>query len=108
MRRAFRPEDSSALAEPEFHRVPVLYLEDEPETARVFETLLRKTEFQPMLAATVAQAEAWMLRRTPAAIVAEVYIGGEPIWQPIRFQSRQQPVIQEISRFVDSRPIAPS
>lgn len=93
---AFRPDDSHALPEPEFHRVPVLYLEDDPESAKVFEALLRKTEFQPILASTVAQAEAWMSRHAPAAIVADVYIGDEPIWQylgRLRELSPQIPII---------------
>jgi len=93
---AFRPEDTPALPEPEFHRAPVLYIEDDPESAMVFEGLLRKTEFQPILAATVAQAEAWMSRHAPAAIVADVYISAEPIWQYIdrlRENSPQIPII---------------
>ena len=77
---AFRPEDSSDLPEPEFHRVPVLYLEDDAETAKIFEFLLRKTEFQPILASTIAQADAWTSRHTPAAIVVDIMIGEEPIW----------------------------
>jgi len=93
---AYRPEDSSALPEPEFHRVPVLYIEDEPESASVFEALLRQTEFQAILAFTVAQAEMWMSRHTPAAIVADVYIASEPIWdyvQRLRASSPHIPLI---------------
>ncbi|MGA3130274.1 MAG: ATP-binding protein [Terracidiphilus sp.] len=92
----FRPEDSSALPEPEFHRLPVLYLEDEPESASVFEALLRKTEFQPILAFTAAQADMWMSRHTPAAIVADVYIATEPSWeylQRLRASSPHTPLI---------------
>lgn len=81
---AFRAEDSYSLPEPEFHRVPVLYLEDDPESANVFECLLRKTEFQPILALTLAQAEMWMSRHVPAAIVADVYIGAEPVWEYLK------------------------
>ena len=86
----------SSLPEPEFHRLPVLYIEDEPETARIFETFLRNTEFQPILASTVAQADAWMARHVPGAIVADVYIGGEPIWdyiQRVRVSSPQIPIV---------------
>jgi signal transduction histidine kinase/CheY-like chemotaxis protein len=93
---AFRPEDASSLPEPEFHRMPVLYIEDEPESAKVFEGLLRKTEFQPILAFTVAQAEMWMSRHAPTAVVADVYIGDEPIWEYIRrlrVSSPQIPII---------------
>jgi CheY-like chemotaxis protein len=90
---AFHPEDSSALPEPEFHRVPVLYLEDEPESASVFEALLRKTEFQPILAFTVAQADMWMSRHTPAAIVADVYVATEPIWEYVQCLRASSPHI---------------
>lgn len=101
---AFKPEDLSGLPEPEFHRVPVLYVEDEPESAEVFEPLLRKTEFQPILAASVSQAEAWMARHMPAAIVADVYIGAEPIWEYVgrlRESSPQIPIIAT-SAYADS------
>jgi signal transduction histidine kinase/CheY-like chemotaxis protein len=93
---AFRPEQGDSLPEPEFHRMPVLYIEDEPETARVFEALLRNTEFQPILASTVAQAQLWMTRHAPGAIVADIYIGADPIWeyiQRVRESSPQIPIV---------------
>src|SRR5579863_595865 len=37
-------EDMASLPAPEFHRTPVLFLEDNPETAHVFEVCLRGTE----------------------------------------------------------------
>jgi signal transduction histidine kinase/CheY-like chemotaxis protein len=77
---AIQPEDSAALPAPEFHRAPVLFLEDNPETAHLFESYLRNSEFQPILAATLAQAETWVGRHEPAAVVADVYIGDEPSW----------------------------
>lgn len=90
---AFRPEHSASLPEPEFHRMPVLYIEDEPETARIFEALLRNTEFQPILASTVAQAQLWMTRHAPGAIVADIYIGAEPTWEYIRHVRETSPQI---------------
>jgi len=81
---AYRPEESPALPEPEFHRMPVLYIEDEPNSAKMFEALLRRSEFQPILAFTMAQAEMWMSRHTPAAIVSDVYLGDEPVWEFMR------------------------
>jgi signal transduction histidine kinase/CheY-like chemotaxis protein len=62
------------LPVPEFHRAPVLLLEDNPETASVFESILRGSEFQPIVAQNVRQAEAWMERHTPAALVSDIYI----------------------------------
>lgn len=73
-------EDSAMLPAPDFHRAPVLFLEDNPETAHVFEMGLRNSEFQPILASTVAQAEVWTARHTPAAVVADLYIGDELAW----------------------------
>ena len=73
-------EESVALPAPEFHRAPVLILEDNLKTASLFESYLRHSEFQPILVTDVAQAEVWIARHTPAAVVADIYMGGEPAW----------------------------
>jgi signal transduction histidine kinase/CheY-like chemotaxis protein len=73
-------EDSADLPVPEFHRVPVLILEDNAETARVIEGFLRGTEFQPILASSVGQAEAWSHRHTPAAVVSDIYLRQDTAW----------------------------
>ena len=65
---------------PDFHRAPVLILEDDRETAHMIATFLRDSEFQPILASTLAQAEVWTARHSPAAVLADVYFGGEPTW----------------------------
>lgn len=72
--------EADSLPAPDFHRAPVLLLEDNPETARIFETYLRNTEFQPILASSVAQAEVWTARHTPVAIVSDVYLGDDTAW----------------------------
>jgi signal transduction histidine kinase/CheY-like chemotaxis protein len=69
------------LPVPEFHRAPVLLLEDNPETSHIFESFLRNTEFQPILTSSVAQAEAWTTRHTPAAVVSDIYLGGDTAWE---------------------------
>ena len=73
-------DEMGALPVPEFHRTPVLILEDDRETARALEAHLRHSEFQPILASTVAQAEVWIARHAPAAAVADVYIGDDLAW----------------------------
>ncbi|HKF50471.1 MAG TPA: ATP-binding protein [Terracidiphilus sp.] len=73
-------EEAAELPAPEFHRTPVLYLEDSEEAAVVFESALRNTEFQPILARSIAQAEAWTARHNPAAVVADIYIGDDTAW----------------------------
>ena len=77
---AAHTEDSSLPAPPEFHRTPILFLEDHQETAHLLESFLRGTEFQPILVSNVAQAEAWTVRHSPAAVVADIYLRGEQFW----------------------------
>jgi len=78
---------------PEFYGTPILFLEDSEETSHLFELYLRDTEFQPILTSTVAQAEAWTARHSPAAVVADVYIGDEQSWNFIaRLQERRREV----------------
>jgi signal transduction histidine kinase/CheY-like chemotaxis protein len=73
-------DDADALPAPEFHRAPVLFLEDDEQTAQIFESYLRNSEFQPILASRVSQAEIWTARHKPAAVIADVYIGDEQSW----------------------------
>lgn len=77
---AVEAESAASLPAPEFHRTPVLYLEDDPDTARVFEAFLRSSEFQPILVSDVSQAEVWTARHTPAAVVSDIYIGDDVAW----------------------------
>jgi signal transduction histidine kinase/DNA-binding response OmpR family regulator len=65
---------------PEFHRQPILILEDNAETARLFESHLRNSEFQAIIATNVAQAEIWTARHAPAAVIADVYLEEEQSW----------------------------
>jgi signal transduction histidine kinase/CheY-like chemotaxis protein len=77
---AVESDDASQPPAPEFYRTPILYLEDDSVTAAAFEGLLRNTEFQAILASTVPQAEQWISRHQPAAVVADLFIGDEPAW----------------------------
>ncbi len=74
------PEEAALLPAPEFHRAPVLIIEDDPKTASLFESYLRHSEFQPILVRDAAQAEVWIKRHEPVAVLADIYIGEEPIW----------------------------
>jgi len=73
-------QDVAGLPAPEFHRAPVLILEDNSETALLFETYLRHSEFQPIVTGDVGQAEAWVARHTPAAVLADIYLGEDLVW----------------------------
>lgn len=65
---------------PEFHRSPVLILEDDLEAARLIESHLRNSEFQAIIASSVAQAEIWIARHTPMAVIADVYLEDDECW----------------------------
>ncbi len=77
---AVQAEEAESLPVPEFNRCPVLLLEDNPETSHIFETYLRSSEFQPILAHSVAQAEVWSARHTPSAVVSDIYLGDDTAW----------------------------
>lgn len=77
---AVDPREAESLPAPDFHRAPVLFLEDNSETARIFETYLRNTEFQPILASSVAQAEVWTARHTPVAVISDVHLEDDTAW----------------------------
>jgi signal transduction histidine kinase/CheY-like chemotaxis protein len=73
-------EAASELPAPEFHRLPVLILEDNQETALVLESHLRNSEFQPILASSVAQADFWISRHKASAVLSDIYIGDDQAW----------------------------
>ncbi len=77
---SIRPDQSNELPAPEFHRTPVLFLEDNLETAHLLESFVRNSEFQPILASSVSQAEAWTSRHQPGALVSDIYIGDDQAW----------------------------
>lgn len=81
---AVAAQHADSLPAPDFHRAPVLIVEDNSETARIFESYLRNTEFQPILASSVHQAEVWTARHAPAAVLCDVYLGDETAWNFLR------------------------
>jgi signal transduction histidine kinase/CheY-like chemotaxis protein len=93
---AVRPEDAARLPAPEFARAPILILEDHPETARVLESYLRNTELQPIIASNIPEAETWMSRHMPAALISDVYLGTDQAWgflSRVREQHPELPIV---------------
>jgi signal transduction histidine kinase/CheY-like chemotaxis protein len=72
--------DGAALPAPEFHRVPVLYVDDDETAGHSFELLLRNSEFQPILASSLLQAELWIARHKPEAALLDIRIGDDSRW----------------------------
>src|SRR5579862_2081531 len=81
------------LPSPEFHRAPVLLLEDDEETGLVFESLLRDTGFQAVVANEISQAEEWLQRHTPVAIVSDIYIGNNTAYEFLAGVRRSNPTL---------------
>jgi signal transduction histidine kinase/CheY-like chemotaxis protein len=101
---AMQADESADLPTPEFHRTPILILEDNPETAHLLESYLRDTEFQPILAATMAQAESWTSRHVPAAVVADIYVGDDVSWGLIARLRERLPELPLIVTSVHDEP----
>ena len=90
-------DDSANLPALDFHRAPVLYLEDDERTAHYVEAALRDTEFQTILTSSVEQAENWLERYKPAAVLADICIGSEtsgPFIERLAVRYPDVPVIE--------------
>jgi signal transduction histidine kinase/CheY-like chemotaxis protein len=73
-------EDATFVPATEFHRDPVLIVEGNPQDASLFESLLRHSEFQPIVVRDIDQAEVWMARHAPVAVLSEVQVGADSTW----------------------------
>ena len=90
-------DENVQLPVPDFYRAPVLYLEDDEETARQVESMLRNSEFQLILASSIPQAEGWLNRQKAAVILADVYIGEEAAWGFIERARSRHPDVPVIA-----------
>ncbi|ALA59095.1 response regulator [Nitrospira moscoviensis] len=69
------------VVEPEADRIPVLVVEDEPETRLLYEKYLRRTVFQIIPAGSILQAREQLRRHRPAAVVLDILLPDESAWQ---------------------------
>jgi signal transduction histidine kinase/DNA-binding response OmpR family regulator len=60
--------------------MPVLVVEDEPETRLIYEKLLIGTRYQPILARSLREAHDLLARMVPRAIVLDLILRGEDSW----------------------------
>jgi CheY-like chemotaxis protein len=70
-----------AQASEEGGRLPVLVVEDEPETRLLYEKYLRDTPFRPIPAGSIRQAREQLRRHPIVAVVLDVLLPDEPAWQ---------------------------
>jgi CheY-like chemotaxis protein len=66
---------------PDDFRLPILVVEDEPETRLLYEKYLRNTAFRPIAAGSIRQAREQLRRQSFAAIVLDVLLPDESAWQ---------------------------
>ena len=67
-------------AELDTSRIPVLVLEDVPETRLVYERFLRKSPFQMIPAGNLREAREALQQFRPCAIVLDILLRGEEAW----------------------------
>ena len=61
-------------------KIPVLFVEDDAETIFIYEKYINNSNFQPIIARTVRQAQAALKTHRPRAIILDVTLGGETTW----------------------------
>jgi signal transduction histidine kinase/CheY-like chemotaxis protein len=71
-------------------RLPVLVVEDEPETRLLYEKYLRNTAFRPVPAGSIRQAREQLRRSPVVAIVLDVLLPDEPAWQWLAELKREE------------------
>jgi signal transduction histidine kinase/CheY-like chemotaxis protein len=75
------PRWSEALsAELDAGKIPLLVVEDEPETRMLYERYLRETEFKPIPAAGLRHAREALRQVRPRAIILDIILRGEDSW----------------------------
>jgi signal transduction histidine kinase/DNA-binding response OmpR family regulator len=71
-------------------RLPVLVVEDEPETRLLYEKFLRNTAFRPIPAGSIRQAREQLRRHPVVAVVLDVLLPDEPAWQWLAELKREE------------------
>ena len=60
--------------------VPVLIVEDDPETLFIYEKLLRDTRYQPVPARSLREAREMLTRVQPRTVILDILLRGEDTW----------------------------
>jgi signal transduction histidine kinase/CheY-like chemotaxis protein len=66
--------------EPDPERIPVLVVEDDPDTAMLYEKYLVGSEFQMLWARSLREARLALEQTEPRAVVLDVLLSGEDTW----------------------------
>ena len=74
----------------EDNRLPVLVVEDEPETRLLYEKYLRNTPFKPIPTGSIRQAREQLRQHAVVAVVLDVLLPDEPAWQFLAELKREE------------------
>jgi CheY-like chemotaxis protein len=72
------------------NRLPVLVVEDEPETRLLYEKYLRNTAFRPIPAGSIRQAREQLRQHPVVAVVLDVLLPDEPAWKWLAELKREE------------------
>ncbi|HEY7514970.1 MAG TPA: ATP-binding protein [Vicinamibacteria bacterium] len=74
------PTPPPADVERDDFRIPVLIVEDAPDQFAIYESLLRNTEFQLLLATSVRGARQTLREVGPKAVILDIQLRGQDTW----------------------------
>ncbi|MEP7150671.1 MAG: ATP-binding protein [Nitrospira sp.] len=80
MDKILKPVDGADL-ELDPVRIPVLIIEDHPETRLIYDKFLRNSRYQPLLSGGLREARRLLQQVRPAAIILDLLLSGEDSWQ---------------------------
>ncbi len=99
------PEEVETRAEPEWiadpSQLPVLFVEDSPETLMVYKSYLKGSGFQLISAATTREAEDVIERIPPKVIVLDIVLRSEDTWKFLA-RLKEEPRTKQIPVIVAS------
>ena len=94
-------DDAGEVWHLEPSKIPVLLVEDDPADAFTMERLLAGTDYQPVWARSIRQAQGILRRVEPAAILLDVILAGDESWR-LMLQLKQQEASADIPLIVTS------
>ncbi len=88
----------------ELGRIPVLIVEDDPQTRELSERYLRDSPYQPLCAGSVREARSIMQQVRPRALVLDILLRGESSWtwlNELKARTGQPPIPVLVATTVD-------
>lgn len=71
----------ASIIDIEHGRIPILVIDDEPQTCLLYEKFLRDTPFHLVAASNLRQADRLVQAVRPSAVILDILLGGDETWQ---------------------------